>query len=821
MNEPEPTSEELSRMWQAAELYESQGLYDHAVQTYQSILSVEPENRRAQAKVVQIQFTQRIGDTESRRDFEPDELSPQAVEDLGLAYMGMGLYLEALDEFETAVRSAPSMRGKLLRHVITCLLHLDREKEARHTLEVLLEDPEPSLREKGEIIAETVATYREVGLLERAHDILEELPKEQRDQIPEYQKMLDEVVAWVKALERATSRAEQSPSRSVLSGQEQDESLAFRASRLMTHSGVADTSDQQVAIPLRSEITYSTDNKNWYEGRVTQLAADWALLHMGRRVASGDTLVLGIYLPTEDPEPVLVIGKVQKVDSEEGDDFGVQARVRFESFLPGGEAMLKGFIDKVARDPSLLAQPESTDLGEPDSKRSGGRLVDSVQVRAIREKGGRTPSETDSAPVDEPSDELLDLDELEADETVDFGPQQVPEFPDDDTVLLHDNEILEVVTHTDVYRTPSPETNRRRAEKQVKFSCSCGQVHNLPREKVGRTGKCNSCGRLLTVPETDRRTDSLTDQVIGTTVGGSRILYRLGGGGMGGVFRAHHLALDIPVAVKILYSHLAEKDPVFIKRFIREARATAKLQHPNIVGVMNVGYENGLYFLIMPYVGGGSAAALVGKHGRLPIATVLDIALQVAWALSMAEEHNMLHRDIKPANILFTERGEAKLADLGLAKNYSDSQDSSITQTGITCGTPLYFSPEQARGARNLDIRSDIYSLGITMYHLIDGSPPFTGESAYVVYQKHAKEALPPFRAAVQPPVPEAVFRLIEKMAAKHPDDRFPNTRELIRELERVLDEVLASSGKDTLPQTSAKRTLLERLGIKRGRQHA
>ncbi|MEW6351849.1 MAG: protein kinase [Thermodesulfobacteriota bacterium] len=808
-------------MWQAAELYESQGLYDHAVQTYQSILSVEPENRKAQAKVVQIQFTQRIGDADSHRGSAADELPPQAVEDLGLAYMGMGLYLEALEEFETAIQSVPSMRRRLLRHVITCLLHLDREREAHQTLQMLLDDPERTLSEKGEIIAETVATYREVGLLERAHGILQDLPKEQKDQIPEYQKTLDEVVAWVRALERASSRTEQTPSRGVLSGPGLDESSVSRASRLTAHTGVSEAQDQQVAIPLTSEVTYSTDNKNWYEGRVTQLAADWALLHVGRPVESGDTLVLGIYLPTRDPEPVLVIGKVLKVRLDEEDDFGVQARVRFESFLPGGESLLKGFIDQVARDPSLLTRPESAEMQQPESRRSGGRIVDSVQIRAIRDKGASTPPEADRAPVEEPSDDLLDLDELEVDETFDFNSQQVPEFPPDDTVLLHDNEILEVVTQTDAYRSaPSPETNRRRAEKFVKFACSCGQVHNLPREKIGRSGKCNQCGRLLTVPETDRRTDSLTEQVIGTTVGGSRILYRLGGGGMGGVFRGHHLALDIPVAVKILYSHLAEKDPIFIKRFIREARATAKLQHPNIVGVMNVGYENGLYYLIMPFVGGGSAAALIARHGRLPAEKALDIALQIAWALSMAEEHNMLHRDIKPANILFTERGEAKLADLGLAKNYSETQDSSITQTGITCGTPLYFSPEQARGAKNLDIRSDIYSLGITMYHLLDGSPPFTGESAYVVYQKHAKEELPPFRAAVQPPVPESVFRLIKKMAAKDPDDRFPNTQALIDEMERVLDEVLAAGTKDPGPQPSSRRTLLERLGIKRGRQH-
>ncbi len=206
------------------------------------------------------------------------------------------------------------------------------------------------------------------------------------------------------------------------------------------------------------------------------------------------------------------------------------------------------------------------------------------------------------------------------------------------------------------------------------------------------------------------------------------------------------------------------------------------------------------------------------KHGRLPVAKALDVGLQIAWALSLAEENNMLHRDVKPANILFTERGEAKLADLGLAKTYSETQDTSITQTGITCGTPLYFSPEQARGAKSLDVRSDIYSLGITLYHLIDGSPPFTGESAYVVYQKHAKEPLPRFRFPIKPPVPESVFKLLEKMAAKDPDDRFLTTGELISEIERVLDEVLERDGKEPEASGSAKKGILERLGIRRSR---
>ena len=177
----------------------------------------------------------------------------------------------------------------------------------------------------------------------------------------------------------------------------------------------------------------------------------------------------------------------------------------------------------------------------------------------------------------------------------------------------------------------------------------------------------------------------------------------------------------------------------------------------------------------------------------------------------MAEEHNLLHRDVKPANILFGSRGEAMLADLGLAKTSRDSTDLAITQSGIACGTPLYFSPEQAKGVRKLDIRSDIYSLGITLYHLINGSPPFTGDSPFVVFQKHVNEPLPPFKQ-MDPPVPDSVFKLIKKMTAKKPDERFANSQELLRGLENLKKRLSPKKKPASVPR---KKTLLEKLGFK------
>ena len=222
-----------------------------------------------------------------------------------------------------------------------------------------------------------------------------------------------------------------------------------------------------------------------------------------------------------------------------------------------------------------------------------------------------------------------------------------------------------------------------------------------------------------------------------------------------------------------------------------------------------MGFEDGFHFLVMPYVGGGSAAAKLGKKGRFSLEETLEIAVQITRALSVAEENNILHRDVKPANIILTEKGEAKLADLGLAKNYHEGADSNITQTGIACGTPLYFSPEQAKGAQDLDIRSDIYSLGITLYHLLEGVPPFIGESAYVIFQKHVHDPLPPFKNAKD--VPEAVYRLLTKMTAKKPKDRFSSAAELLEVLETLKAEVV-----DAKKPSPSRKSLLERLGITR-----
>ncbi|MBI4962602.1 MAG: protein kinase [Desulfomonile tiedjei] len=763
MNGAQADDSDIGRMWKEAEFYEAQGLYDHAVLVYQSILHREPDNRRAQAKVVQIQLTQRMMDTSlSRRS--PGEVSPRMALDLGVAYMGMNLYAEALEEFKRALSSGPPVKVEALRYAAACLVNLRNYEEAQVILEKLIGNPALRAAEKADIIGEVVGIYIDQGAFDRARALFARLTDEQKEFIEGYEDIVSALAAGDLKKE---VRPEQPGGREVVARQpaaEQVEEAHPEDSRVMSR-------ELEQFIPLDTPVSYSLNNKAWFEGSCSKLSSNWALLHLSNPLDNGDNLIVRISLPTlSRDEQVWVISTVSQSLGQGRDKHRNSVRVKFVAFLPGGEALLKTFIDDVVKDPSILAGSVKK-VSESHVQRSNVMFGD-LEERAVRAM-----------------QEIL----------LPESPEETERIREGRRAETHATGDLESQTKSEKERVPG-----------IRFACECGQVHVVPMKFVGRKGQCAACGRAVTVPVVDARPDVLADQMIGKSVGGCRLLYKIGGGGMGGVFKGHHLGLDLPVAVKILHSHLAEKDPVFIKRFIREARAAAKLQHPNIVGVLNVGNEDGLHYIVMPFVEGGNAAALLAKVGNLPVEKVLNIAIDITKALGVAEEHNMLHRDIKPANILFTGKGESKLADLGLAKNFLESQDPGITQTGIACGTPLYFSPEQAKGSKKLDIRSDIYSLGITLYHLLDGSPPFKGESAYVIFQKHVHEPLPPFET-VDSGVPEPVFQLLQKMTEKKADNRFKDSAELLDALLALKREVVGSR-----KPTVLKKGLLERLGIRK-----
>ncbi|NUN51145.1 MAG: serine/threonine protein kinase, partial [Candidatus Brocadiae bacterium] len=265
-----------------------------------------------------------------------------------------------------------------------------------------------------------------------------------------------------------------------------------------------------------------------------------------------------------------------------------------------------------------------------------------------------------------------------------------------------------------------------------------------------------------------------------THIHGYKILARIGQGAMGSVFKALQVSMDRVVALKILAPKYGQ-NPRFVERFFREARAVAKLNHPNIIQGIDVGESNGVHYFAMEYVDGPTVGQLLRRGGALDERRAAQIGLQTARALEHAWRHGLVHRDVKPDNVMLTRTGAAKLCDLGLAK--VQSGDASMSEAGVSMGTPNYISPEQARGEADVDIRSDIYSLGSTMYHMVTGQVPFFSESAAVVIARHLNEAPRPPRevnALVSEGMSAAVLRMMHKDRMR----RYQNPAELAGDLE-------------------------------------
>ena len=262
------------------------------------------------------------------------------------------------------------------------------------------------------------------------------------------------------------------------------------------------------------------------------------------------------------------------------------------------------------------------------------------------------------------------------------------------------------------------------------------------------------------------------------------ILGKLGEGGMGTVYKATQVAMDRTVALKVLAPWLANNQD-YVARFLKEAKFAARLDHPNVVRAIDAGSEAGSYYIAMEYIEGETLGQLLKRDRRIDESRALRIAVQVAHGLAHAQEHGLVHRDVKPENIMLAGDGTAKLADLGLAKT-TDPDASHVTQTGVSLGTPLYMSPEQVRADRNIDIRSDIYSLGATLYRALTGRPPFDGTTAFMVAHKHLNEDPVPATER-NPEVSKHAEAVISKMMAKQPADRYDSPSQLIEDLECVL----------------------------------
>lgn len=291
------------------------------------------------------------------------------------------------------------------------------------------------------------------------------------------------------------------------------------------------------------------------------------------------------------------------------------------------------------------------------------------------------------------------------------------------------------------------------------------------------------------------------NELVGKTLKDYYVLRRLGQGAMAEVYLAQQITLGRQVALKVLNAELA-RDPVYVERFQHEARAAAALVHAGIVQIYEVGQGDAgdgvsAHYIAQEYVPGRNLGEVIRSRGRLEPALALDILRQVAAALAKAASEGIVHRDIKPENIMLARSGEVKVADFGLAR-VQGGGGVNLTQIGVTMGTPLYMSPEQIEGGA-LDSRSDIYSLGVTAYHMLSGTPPHTGDTPLAVAMQHLNQRPEPLEKQ-RPDLPRELTQLVHRMLEKKPADRFADPADLLREL-HALSKLGAAQGWATAPQ--------------------
>jgi serine/threonine protein kinase len=271
------------------------------------------------------------------------------------------------------------------------------------------------------------------------------------------------------------------------------------------------------------------------------------------------------------------------------------------------------------------------------------------------------------------------------------------------------------------------------------------------------------------------------EKLVGKELGQFRIVERIGSGGMATVFKAYQRTLDRYVAIKVLPSYHAQ-DPVFVKRFIQEARSVAKLAHPNIVQIHDFGEQDNITYIVMEYVDGGTLKDRLKK--ALTPAEAVDFVLQAAEGLDCAHRNGIVHRDVKPANMLLRKDGHLLLSDFGIAKLLEAT--SNLTRVGTGIGTPQYMSPEQGTG-QPVDRRSDIYSLGIVLFHCLTGHVPYTADSPLTITMKHLQEPFPVDKMTIENNVPEPIVRVVLKMTEKQAANRYQSSDEVVDALTNAL----------------------------------
>jgi len=266
--------------------------------------------------------------------------------------------------------------------------------------------------------------------------------------------------------------------------------------------------------------------------------------------------------------------------------------------------------------------------------------------------------------------------------------------------------------------------------------------------------------------------------IIGCTLGGFQVLEELGKGSVGRVYRARELAADRTVALKIVHRELVAQ-PKVMKMFVREARAGRGTEHPNVVCIYDVGNLYKIFFLAMEFVHGESLIRILNREGPCSADRAIELSEQICAGLAYLHSRGIIHRDVKPENVLITKAGQAKLADLGLAKNVGGSASGSSTLGGKMLGTPAYMSPEQIRDARKVDFRSDVYSFGATFYRMVAGKPPYPKGPPLEVAKQVLTEEPEPIDEVNLTVLPQ-MTEVIQKAMDKDPDRRYQSVEELL-----------------------------------------
>ena len=264
-------------------------------------------------------------------------------------------------------------------------------------------------------------------------------------------------------------------------------------------------------------------------------------------------------------------------------------------------------------------------------------------------------------------------------------------------------------------------------------------------------------------------------------LGKYKIIEEVGRGGFAAVYKAVDTTLNRTVALKCLAPHLLW-DPTFVQRFQREAEVAANLDHPHVVTIYEVGQIEGVYFIAMQFLAGRTLSQTLEAEGPLPVSQVQTIIEQIASALDYAHARGLVHRDIKPSNIIVADDGRATLTDFGLVKA---GEGTKLSTTGVVFGTPEYMSPEQAEGGKELDARSDIYSLGVVLFEMLAGRIPFVADTPLTVMYKHVHE--PPPLDELPSDLPQGVVAVVEKALAKEPADRFESVGQMVKALQRAV----------------------------------